>query len=165
MTEGTETKNSIITKESLVGMWKLIEMKTIDKEQNIIYPYGKDAVSYITYTKEGYVSLGLMGKNRLPLGLPIENILDMGYGLKPKVNILKYIKAIFRYLQAAQQFVCYVGKYEVRDNQVFHNLEISVVPDVIGMDLPRTVEISGNQLSLNIFYPKYTVYSTWQRVS
>lgn len=166
MTEGTEMTNSIVTKDSLVGVWKLVELKSIGKEdQKVVYPFGKDPVSYIIYTKEGYVSLSLMASNRLNLGLPIQNLMDMGYGRQPKVNIFNYIKAVVRYLQAAQQYVSYTGKYEVRDNQLFHDLDMHLVPDLIGTQLKRTLEFSGDKHFQNVLYPEYTVYSTWQRVS
>ncbi|MDB9517404.1 lipocalin-like domain-containing protein [Roseofilum reptotaenium CS-1145] len=162
--------NSIVSKDALVGMWKLIEMKSIDKEETIIYPFGKDPVSYIIYTKEGYVSFSIMMSNRLNLGLSIQNLMDLGYGIKSKTSILqvsifKYIKAIIRYFQSVQKFVSYTGKYEVKDNKVIHNIEIHVVPDLIGADLERIVEISGDTLFLSSSYPEYTVYSTWERVS
>ncbi|MDJ1172315.1 lipocalin-like domain-containing protein [Roseofilum sp. BLCC_M154] len=165
MTQETKTINSIITQESLVGIWKLMDMKTVDDEQNVIYSYGKNPPGYLIYTKEGYVSVAMMNKHRLNLGLTVQHIMDMGYGIKRKINIFKYIKALFRYIQAVQQFVSYTGQYKVRDNKVIHNLEICSVPDVIGVDFERAIEISGDQLFMTVLEPDYTVYTTWQRVS
>ena len=165
MTQGAEVTNSVITQDSVLGIWELIDMKTVDDSQNVIYSYGKNPVGYLMYTKEGYVSVAMMNKHRLNVELSVQNIMDMGYGIKRKINIFKYIKALIRYFQAVQQFVSYTGKYKVKDNKVIHNLEICSVPDVIGIDFERAIEIVEDKLFMTVLEPDYKVYTTWQRVS
>ena len=36
------THNNIVSKDALVGIWKVVELKSIDKEQKISYPYGQN---------------------------------------------------------------------------------------------------------------------------
>ncbi|WP_424102388.1 lipocalin-like domain-containing protein [Moorena producens] len=119
--------HSIVSKDAFVGTWKLIELKSVDKEQKISYPYGKNPVGHIIYTKEGYMSASIMMSNRLNLGLSMEEIQNGRNVSKLQLitNILKYIKATFRYFMAARNYVSYSGKYEIRDNKVIHHVEVS----------------------------------------
>ncbi|MCL2939717.1 MAG: lipocalin-like domain-containing protein [Trichodesmium sp. MAG_R02] len=165
MTQGTEMTDSTVVKDAIVGTWKLVEMKCVDEEGNISYPYGQDPVSYIIYTEEGHMSFSIMMSNRLKMGLLVQEIMDMGYGRKPTINIFKYLKAGVRYLQAVQKYVGYMGKYEIKDNKVIHHIEITVVPDLIGIDVERTLEISGDTLVLTGTYPQYRIDTTCKRVS
>lgn len=53
-----------MTQESFVGTWRLIsfELKSVDEQAS--YPFGKDAVGYIMYTEDGYMSVVIMSTNR-----------------------------------------------------------------------------------------------------
>jgi len=159
--------HSIVSKDALVGTWKLIEATEVDTEQKISYPYGKNPVGYIIFTQEGYISLSVMIGNRLKLGLSLEEIQSRGKvaTLKLITNIFKYIKAIVRYFQAGNKYAAYISKYEIRDNKVIESIEVSIIPDLIGLVLERTFEISEDKLVITTSYTKKTISATWQRVS
>ncbi|NEQ41291.1 MAG: lipocalin-like domain-containing protein [Okeania sp. SIO3I5] len=142
--------HSIVSKDDLVGIWKFIEVKYVDKQQNTIDSYGKNPVGYLIYTQEGYVAISIMMRDRLKLGLPVEEIQALGYGAKPKLiqNLFGYIRAIFRYVQAGNNYAAYIGKYEIIDNKVIHHIEVNIVPDAVGTVLEQTIEISGDKLVL-----------------
>ncbi|NEQ11709.1 MAG: lipocalin-like domain-containing protein [Moorea sp. SIO4E2] len=158
---------SIVSKDAFVGTWKLVEMKYVDKQQKISYPYGKNPVGHIIYTKEGYMSASIMMSNRLNLGLSMEEIQNGRNVSKLQLitNILKYIKATFRFFQAARNYISYSGKYEIRDNKVIHHVEVSLIPDLTGIDLERTFELSEDILVLTASSAGNTFCITWQRVS
>ncbi len=158
--------HSIVSKDTLVGIWKFVEVKYVDPEQNISYPYGKNPVGYIIYTQEGYMAASVMMSNRLKLGLPVEEIRAMGYGEKPKLikNLFGYIRAIFRYVQAGNKYAAYMGKYEIRDNEVIHHIEVTIIPDAVGTEVGQTVEIAEDKLVLTRPGTN-TLYATLQRVS
>ncbi len=159
--------HSIVSKDAFVGTWKLVEMKSVDKEQKISYPYGKNPVGQIIYTQEGYMSASIMRSNRLNLGLSMEEIQNGRKVSKLELitNILKYIKAPFIYSQAAMNYISYSGKYEIRDNKVIHDVEVSLIPDMIGINLERNFELSEDILVLSKLFAGNTFYLTWQRVS
>ncbi|MBP0013903.1 MAG: lipocalin-like domain-containing protein [Roseofilum sp. SBFL] len=142
--------DSMVLKDALIGTWKFVEVKLVDKEQKISYPYGKNPIGYLMYTQEGYMAASLAKSDRLKLGLPVAEIFNLGYGAKINwtTGVFKYIKAFFRYFQAGQNYAAYIGKYEIIDNQVIHHLEVHIIPDVIGADIKQTVEISENTFVL-----------------
>jgi hypothetical protein len=50
----------------LVGTWRLISWETRGVDgQKISYPLGKDAVGYIMYNEDGYMSVAIMRPNRV----------------------------------------------------------------------------------------------------
>lgn len=50
-------------KDCFIGTWKLVS--NMKKEGDVItYPYGKDAIGYITYDSNGYISVQMMQQNR-----------------------------------------------------------------------------------------------------
>ena len=161
------THNSIVSKDTLVGIWKLVELKSIDKEQKISYPYGQNPGGQIIYTQEGYMSASIMMSNRLNLELSLEEIQNAKNVSKLKLitNIPKFIKATLRYFQAAKNYTSYSGKYEIRDNKVIHHVEVSLIPDWIGVDLERTFELSEDILVLTASSMDNNLCITWQRVS
>lgn len=169
MTQETEMTNSIVSKDALVGTWKLVEVKSVDKEQKNIYPYGKNPVGYTIYTQDGYISSSIIMSNRLSLGLPIQEIFRMAYGGKPKItNLFNYLKATLRYVQAGNKYASYICKYEIRDNKLIYHIEVSLVPDFIGTDLEMAFEISEDQLVITRLYGENkdnSVIATWKRVS
>ncbi|MBW4687579.1 MAG: lipocalin-like domain-containing protein [Komarekiella atlantica HA4396-MV6] len=159
---------SIVSKNNLVGTWKLIDFKSIDSQKKIDYPFGKSPVGYIIYTQDGYMSASIMTSDRLNLEMSIAEMQKFrNIALEPRLigDILKYIKAILRYFQAARNYISYSGQYEIIDNRVIHHVEVSLVPDWTGTDLERTIEFSGDQLVL-ISPPAGNVsfHLTWQRV-
>lgn len=158
--------DSVLSKDSLVGTWKFVEIKLVDKAQKITYPYGQNPSGYIIYTQEGYMAASVAMNSRLKLGLPVEEIRALGYGAKPKlINIFKYIKAIVRYVQAGNNYAAYIGKYEIRDNQVIHHMEVNIVPDLVDTDVAYHVEISEDKLLLTSPFGEYCLCPTLQRVA
>jgi len=159
--------HNIVSKDALVGTWKVIEAKEVDKEQKISYPYGKNPVGYIIFTQDGYMSVSIMMSNRLKLGLSLEEIQSRGKvaTLKLITNIFKYVTSIVRYFQAGNKYAAYISKYEIRDNKLVYNIEVSIIPDLIGVSLERAFEISEDKLVLTTSYSGNNLYTTWQRVS
>ena len=51
-------------KKPLVGTWQLLSWKNVDEEGNITYPFGEDAIGYVLYSEDGYMSTTLMTANR-----------------------------------------------------------------------------------------------------
>ena len=50
-----------------VGTWKLVSFEMQGADGQVTYLFGKDAVGYIIYTPEGYVSVNMMSRARRPL--------------------------------------------------------------------------------------------------
>lgn len=52
-------------------------------------------------------------------------------------------------LAAADTYLSYCGRYEVRPDKVIHHVEVSLFPNWIGMDQERFFEFDGDRLSLS----------------
>ncbi|RAM49106.1 MAG: hypothetical protein C6Y22_24205 [Hapalosiphonaceae cyanobacterium JJU2] len=141
-----------MTSSNFIGVWKLSSWKTESSDGNMIYPYGKNPIGYLTYTQDGYVSVNIMKNNCLPLEISSEELVKIRkILLNPWLlfrNGRKSIKAITRYFQASINYISYSGKYEIRGDKVIHHVEVSLIPDWIGTDLERTFEITSHKLLL-----------------
>ena len=107
------------------------ENRSIDG-QKISYPLGRDAVGYIMYNQDGYMSVTIMRPNRTKFAAG-----DLlGGSVEEKA-------------QAAETYVSYCGRYEFRGYTVIHHVELSSFPNWVGVDQERLVEREGNRLTLS----------------
>ena len=137
----------------LIGTWRLVswENKSVEDGQ-ISYPLGKDATGYIMYNEDGYMFVAIMSPYRLKFaggdllsGTPEEEA------------------------QAEETFLSYCGRYELREEAVIHQIELSSFPNWVGADQERLLELRGNRLTLST-HPilmqgkQQTAYLIWERV-
>lgn len=107
------------------------ENRSIDG-QKISYPLGRDAVGYIMYSQDGYMSVTIMRPNRAKFAAG-----DLlGGSIEEKA-------------QAAETYVSYCGRYEFRGDTVIHHVELSSFPNWVGVDQERLVKLNGNRLTLS----------------
>lgn len=140
-----------MTQNNLVGTWKLVSWETTDRDGQTHYPFGKDAIGYITYTELGHMSATIMKAHRLNIEVSSAELMNARtVFLRPwlLLTALKYIKAIIRYLQASANYVSYSGKYEIQAETVVHYVEISLIPDWIGTEQVRQFQFIGDRLVL-----------------
>ncbi|MDJ1175524.1 lipocalin-like domain-containing protein [Roseofilum capinflatum] len=156
------------TQEQFVGTWKLLEFKSIDSEQNEIYPMGKNPTGYIMYLPNGYMSVSFMMSDRATMDLTPEEVQDLK-NIKPGLKLIqklpKFIKATLRYFKASRNYVSYAGTYEIKDQQVIHHLDVSLIPDWVNTDLIRNFEFVDDKLILSPpVMGGVSSALTWQRV-
>ena len=122
-----------MTSNPLTGTWRLIswEIRSVDG-QKISYPLGKDAVGYIIYNQDGYMSVAISRPNRQEFAAG-----DLLGGSAEE-------KA-----QAASDYVSYCGRYEFHGDTVSHHVDLSLFPNWVGVEQERLVELRGNRLSLS----------------
>ena len=140
-----------MSRKKLVGTWKLISWK-IKSTDAVIYPFGKDAIGYIMYNEDGYMSTAVMTADRTQFTSS-----DILGGNQEE-------KAV-----ATDTHISYCGTYEVRKNKVIHHVKVSSFPNWTGVDQQRTFELKGNRLLLSA--PRLlnedeqqTVLFVWERV-
>ena len=136
---------------SLIGTWRLISWENHSANGQISYPLGQDAVGYIIYTQDGYMSVAIMRPNREEFSSG-----DLLGGTRVE-------KA-----RAAETYVSYCGRYEFRGDVVIHYVELSLFPNWVGTEQERLVELSGNRLILStrplLFQRKLqTAHLFWER--
>ena len=141
-----------MSKQLLVGTWKLVSFEMRDANDKINYPWGKDTLGYLMYNADGYMSVMVMSSNRLKFSSA-----DLKGGTTEEK------------VAAADTYVSYCGRYEIQQDTVIHHIELSFFPNWIGVDQKRMFSIEGDRLSLRI--PPITVagveqtgHLIWERV-
>jgi hypothetical protein len=140
-----------MSKKKLVGTWKLISWK-IKSADAIIYPFGEDAIGYIMYNEDGYMSVAVMTADRSHF--TSNDILSGSQEEKAA---------------ATETHISYCGTYEVRKDEIIHHVKVSSFPNWTGVAQQRTFELNGNSLLLSA--PRLlnedehqTVLFVWERV-
>ncbi len=141
-----------MSQKKLVGTWKLVswEIKSTD---SVIYPFGQDAIGYIMYNDDGYMSTSVMTADRSQFTSG-----DIFSGsLEEKAG-------------ATETHISYCGTYEIRKDKVVHHVKISSFPNWTGSDQERTYELDGDRLLLSAPLllnedESQTVLFVWERVS
>jgi Lipocalin-like domain len=117
----------------LIGTWRLISWQNrslLDGE--VSYPLGKDAVGYIMYGQDGYMSVAILSPDRPKF---VAGDLLSG-GAEERAR-------------AVGTYVSYCGQYEFLGDTVVHRVELSLFPNWVGVEQERLVEVMGDRLTLS----------------
>jgi lipocalin-like protein len=141
-----------MTPNPLIGTWRLISWENRSVDGRVSYPLGRDAVGYIMYNQDGYMSVAITRPNRAKFAAG-----DLLGGSTEE-------KA-----QAADTYVSYCGQYEFRGDTVVHHVDLSLFPNWVGVEQERLVEITGNRLTLStrpilLRGEQQTAHLVWERV-
>lgn len=160
----------LLEQNTLIGTWKMVSWEMKKPDGKAYYPFNQNPVGYLLHTQEGYVSLNMMRADRPPLGIANKELMQ-ARELLVKPELLKftwrrYIKDFFRYLEASVNYVSYSGRYEVQSNQkLIHYVEVSIIPEWIGIDIEHTFELVGERcLLLRSTLGDDDHLLTWERV-
>ena len=102
-----------------------------DESGNISYPLGENAVGYIMYTNDGYMSVSMASKNR-----PKRSSGDLTGGTKEEK------------IAEAETYITYCGTYEFYEDRVVHNIEMALFPNRVGSSQVRYYRIKGSRIIL-----------------
>ena len=136
----------------LVGTWRLVSWENRDVASGRAdYPLGRDAVGYIMYGGDGYMSVAIARADR-----PAFSAGDLLGG------------SVEERARAAGTYVSYCGTYEFRGDTVLHRVELSLFPDWIGVEQERLVGFVGDRLVLStrpilLGGAQRTAHLTWER--
>jgi hypothetical protein len=106
-------KGRTMASNPLIGTWRLISWQNrslLDGE--VSYPLGKDAVGYIMYGQDRYMSVAIMRPDRPKFATG--DLLSGGAEERA---------------QAAGTYVSYCGQYEFRADTVVHRVELGLFPN------------------------------------
>jgi hypothetical protein len=119
-----------LTKEDLVGTYRLVYGGIENSDGTVEYPYGEDAIGYLVYLENDRVSWHIMAANRPPFSSP-----DL-LGGTPEENA-----------RAFRTSNGYFGKYRIEDNTIWYQIEVAQVPNMVGPG-HSYAEIKGDELYL-----------------
>ena len=117
-----------VTEKDLLGAWRLQSWSFVyDDGRPQEFPLGPDAKGFILYTLDGHVSATLMRAARTN---------------KAPASDAERAAAF------AESFA-YAGRYEVRDATVFHSIEVTTNPALVGVTSTRHITLDGDRLTLS----------------
>ena len=117
--------------KDIAGTWRLVSYSSKDENGNVGYPLGENAVGYIMYTSDGYMSASMSSNNR-----PKRSSNDLTGGTREE-------KA-----GEAETYITYCGTYEFHKDRVIHNIEIALFPNRVGSSQIRYYKIKGSSIVL-----------------
>ena len=103
---------------------------------SVLYPLGKDAIGYLVYSADGYMSGLIMRADRAR------------FSSENPTTVSVEEKAA-----AADSCVGYCGRYDVSEGSVVHHTEVSTVPNWVGVDQKRSLHLEGDTLTLSEPWP------------
>ena len=137
----------------LIGTWRLVSWENRSlADGQVSYPLGEDAVGYIIYGQDGYMSVAIM--------TPERTMFAAGDLLSGSAQ---------ERARAAGTYVSYCGRYEFLGETVIHHVELSLFPNWVGVEQERLVKLEENRLMLSthpilLSGEQRTAHLIWERV-
>ncbi len=119
-----------LTKEHLVGTYRLIYGGIERSDGTVEYPYGEDAVGYLVYLDNDRVSWHIMAANRPPFSDP-----DLLGGTPEENN------------EAFRTSNGYFGRYRIEGDIIRYDIEVAQVPNMVGAG-HSYAHIEGDELRI-----------------
>lgn len=134
-------------RRKLLGAWELVLWKNRRHDEDMDYPFGRDARGLLVYTADGHMSVQMVRLGVQPLGAP------------PASASIEKLRAAFN------GFVGYFGRFTVDAAHciVVHHIDGAWHPDVKG-DQVRHCRIVDDHLFLEGEAPTGWVTIEWRRV-
>jgi hypothetical protein len=132
---------------SLAGMYVLESWHRSDGTE----PFGSRPSGYLTYGRDGRVSVQIGASDRVPIGLPVERLMEARAMLRRPWKLAfnpEVIGALKRFIRNASSFTAYSGTYEIDGSTVVHHIDLASIPDWEGTDLIRGLERTETGLRL-----------------
>jgi hypothetical protein len=119
------------TKEDLIGTWELVSTVTIRPNGERIPRYGEHAVGFLTYTRDGRMSVILTNADRKPLSGD------------------QFTAPAAERAEAFSGSSAYAGRYTIEGDRVVHHVEAATLPNRVNEDEARRMILRGNRLTLS----------------
>lgn len=139
------------SRDSFVGVWKLISCERKSADGHIDFPYGEKPVGRITYDKAGRMSAQLMRPGRHST-------------VAPGVSLTAGNASGEEIREAVDGFIAYFGTFDVDGSTqtVIHHVQACLVPSWVGTDLKRSYRFKANRLLLTAVATS-VLELTWER--
>ncbi|MFW9259890.1 lipocalin-like domain-containing protein [Nostoc sp. CALU 546] len=142
-----------MVENQFIGTWQLVSWENRDSDGNVIYPYGQDAIGYIMYNADGYMSVNIMMANRSNFA---SEVILTGTTEEQAV--------------ASQSYLAYCGNYEIQSDKIIHYIATSLFPNWVGTVQERFFQFEGDRLvlstpPLSVSGKQQTAHLTWERVN
>jgi hypothetical protein len=125
----------MIRKEDMVGVYRQTGEEVADAQGTIIHS-DNNRSSQIMYSPDGYIGVVSTPAGRKKTSTPAGRT-DLA-GATPEELV-----------DATRAVTCYAGRYEVKDGEVHHHVEMALSPNMIGQTMIRRVHFDGPNLTLS----------------
>jgi hypothetical protein len=138
----------------LIGAWQLVEFKMRNRDGDINDMQGWIKRGLIIYSTDGHMSATLCMSEQ-PLRFQSD---------QPSTGTDAEKIAAFN------AYTAYCGRYSVKDDTIFHDVEICLYPNWSGTRQIRTARLSGDELVLTspemkVGESEWILEAKWRRVS
>jgi hypothetical protein len=125
----------MLKKEDMVGVYRQTGEEVADGSGKVIHS-DNNRSSQIMYSADGYVGVVSTPVGRKTLA-NAGGRTDLG-GATPEELV-----------EATRAVTCYAGRFEVKDGEVFHHVEMALSPNLVGQTMIRRVHFDGPNLTLS----------------
>ncbi len=137
----------------LQGTWSMLAWNNQADDGSRVYPLGKDATGYISYSDDGFVFVHLMAASRMLYAV------NDPFGGTPAEDSA-----------AIESQITYAGPYTFHGDHVIHHVTHASCPNWVGTQQRREVALTGNQLTLSaagaLFQGRQvTAFVEWERAT
>ncbi len=120
-----------MSKERLIGAWRLERWTTQYEDGRLIYPMGEDATGFLLYTPDNYMSAFL------------------SRGQRPAFTTGEQLTATAEEkIRGWDSYFSYCGSFSVEGDRVIHRVETCQYPNWVGQVQDRTLRFEGDRLHL-----------------
>jgi Lipocalin-like domain len=125
----------MLKSEDMVGVYRQTGEEVVDAQGKLIHA-DNNRSSQIMYSPDGYIGVVSTPAGRKKTSAPAGRT-DLS-GATPD-----------ELADATRAVTCYAGRYEVKDGEVHHHVEMALNPNMIGMTMIRRVNFDGPNLTLS----------------
>jgi len=123
-----------VTPEELVGAWSLVSFVVRRDGRSDRYPFGDDAEGLIVYEPSGRMSAVLSARGRSSGATRLED----AHRVRVEAKAASY-----------DSYLSYAGRWRLEGDEVVHDVELALVPEVVGQEQRRRVRLDGDELVLS----------------
>ena len=151
------------------GIWKLNEWTVEKPDGKKTYPFSGNVSGYLMYHPNGWMSANLMQNDRINISDDRLKISKISHLLKNKTEISfegDLLETIKNFFMASNGYVSYAGTFNADDSNVYHNIELSLLPQWVGTTLTRKHLFSSKNtlLTLSAEFNGYKDLLIWKKI-
>ena len=152
-----------------LGIWKLNEWSVEKPDGKKTYPFSGNVSGYLMYHPDGWMSANLMQNDRRNTSDDRLKISKISHLLKNKTEISfegDLLETIKNFFIATNGYVSYAGTFNADDSNVYHNIELSLLPQWVGTTLTRKHSFSSKNtlLTLSAEFNGFKDLLIWEKV-
>ena len=155
--------------QNFLGIWELEEWVVEKPNGKKTFPFAGKVNGFLMYHSEGWMSATLMQENRKGVSNDRAAISEISSLLNTETKTIfegNQLETIKNYFLAANGYVSYAGKFSADQENVYHNIKASLLPQWVNTTLTRKHKFSSdnNLLTLSAEFNGFKDFLKWKKV-